>query len=420
VDEYNLYLRFGVSLAIGVLMGLQREYAFEGSDRELFAGVRTFALLGLLGSAAAFISDYMNSPWPFFGALLVLGVFLNVTYYVDATRGKMGLTSEISALLTMLIGGMAYQGNITLAVALGVSMAFLLSIKLEAQRFVRRINRADIFAILKFAAVAAVVLPILPNEVYGPPPFDVFNPYSIWLLVVLISGISFVGYILNKILGAEKGIGLTGLLGGLASSTAVTWNFSRRSKEAPDLAQPFALGIIVSWTIMFLRVLAQVAAVNPSLVRYLWLPMVAAAAAGLAYIVFLFIKDRSNGDNEKMEFTNPFELGPAITFGILFAVILFVSRAAQIYLSELGLYMSSLAAGIADVNAITLSMATLSRGQGGIDPQVATRAIVLATVSNTFFKGLIVMGWSTKMLRLAILPGFVLILTAGVLVAFLF
>jgi uncharacterized membrane protein (DUF4010 family) len=398
---------------------LQREYAFGESTTELFAGVRTFALMSLLGCTGAFISEILNSPWPFIITLLVVGAFLNVSYSVDAKQGKVGLTTEIAAVLTVLAGGLAFWGETILSVALAVTIALLLSIKVEAQRFVRNITREDIFAALKFAVVAVIVLPVLPNEKFGPPPFDVFNPYTIWLLVVLISGISFIGYIFNKTLGARKGIGLTGFLGGLASSTAVTLNFTQRSKNAPGLARPFALAIIISWTVMFSRVFIQAGLLNSALLIHLWMPVAASVFVGLLYCVYLYFIQRDQGESDKMEFANPFELGPAVMFGLLFAAILLISRAAQVYLDDAGIYLSSLLGGIPDVNAITLSLAELSRGTRGLDLEVAARATVLATVSNTFVKGIIVLVGGSPSLRKAILPGYILMMLTGVVVAFL-
>lgn len=419
MEEIDLFFRFAVAAAIGVAVGLQREYAFTEPKSELFAGVRTFALMSLVGCTGALISEVLDSPWPFIMVLAVVGSFIAVTYFVDAQRGKVGLTTEIAAVLTILAGALSFWGELILAVALAVTMALLLSLKVETQRLVRHLTREDIFAALKFAVVAVIVLPILPNRDFGLPPFDVFNPYTIWLLVVMISGISFIGYIFNKILGAQKGIGLTGFLGGLASSTAVTLNFTQRSKETPGLARPFALAIIVSWTVMFLRILVQAGIVNAVLLRYLWLPVFASVTAGLVYCIYLYFAQREQQENDEMEFTNPFELRPAITFGILFAVILFVTRAAQVYFDDAGVYLSSLLGGIPDVNAVTLSMAELSRGTGALDPQVAARATILAAVSNTFVKGVIILAGGAPSLRKAILPGFILMLVTGIVVTFL-
>jgi uncharacterized membrane protein (DUF4010 family) len=246
----------------------------------------------------------------------------------------------------------------------------------------------------------------------------VLNPYRIWLMVVFISGISFLGYILIKIVGSREGIGLTGFLGGLASSTAVTLSFSQRSQDQSSLAKPFALAITVAWTMMFARVLLEVAAINPELLRVVWLPMIAAGLAGLVYSLYLYFA-QSWEEEGSVSFTNPFELGPALKFGLLYAVILVVARTAQIYFGETGVYFSSVLSGLADVDAITVSMAQLSASVSGIPLRTASRAIVLATMANTLVKGGIVVVLGSGSLRKAIIPGFLLIIATGLSIGFL-
>jgi uncharacterized membrane protein (DUF4010 family) len=234
--------------------------------------------------------------------------------------------------------------------------------------------------------------------------------------VVLISGISFLGYVLIKLVGSRQGIGLTGFLGGLVSSTAVTLSFSQRSQKENHLAKPFALAIIIAWTVMFIRVLVEVAITNISLLGVVWLPIAAAGLAGLAYGAYLYFSPRS-GETGDVVVSNPFELGPAVTFGLLYGFILLVARAAQFYFGDTGVYLSSILSGLADVDAITLSMAELSNS-GNLDLSTAARAIVLATMSNTVVKGGIVVASGSSALRRALLPGFLLILATGILLAF--
>jgi len=417
MEPTALFYRFGVALAIGFLIGLQREYAHRGSEN-IFAGERTLALMGLVGCTAAMLADVLGSPWPFVGILLLMGALIAVAYFVAAWRGVVGLTTEVAALLTVLAGALCYWDYLALAVAIGVATTVLLSLKLETDTFVRRITREDVVATLKFAVITAIVLPVLPDQTFGPPPLDVLNPYKIWLMVVFISGISFLGYVLVKAVGSKQGIGLTGLLGGMVSSTAVTLSFAQRSQREAELAKPFALAITVTWTVMFSRVLVEVAALNGALLRVLWLPMAASAAAGLAYCIYLYLSQRTDEEAE-VNFSNPFELGPAVKFGLLYAVILLVSKAAQMYLGNTGVYLSSILAGLADVDAITLSMAELSRAPGGLDLITAQRAIVLAAMSNTVVKGGIVLTGGSPTLRRALWPGFVLMLVVGIGVAFL-
>ena len=416
MEHTDLFYRFGAALAIGFLIGLQREYAHGGPGREIFAGERTLALMGLVGCTAAMAADVLASPWAFVGILAPIGALIVVAYFVAAWRGHVGLTSEVAALVTILAGALCYWGYLALAVAVTVATIVLLSLKMEMDIFVRRITKEDIYATLKFAVITAIVLPVLPNQSFGPPPLDVLNPYRIWLMVVFISGISFLGYVLVKVVGSRQGIGLTGLLGGLASSTAVTLSFSQRSQSEPELAKPFALAITVAWTVMFSRVLVVVAALNTALLSTLWLPIAASAVVGLAYCIYLYFSQHTD-EAGKVDFSNPFELGPAIKFGLIYGVILLVSKAAQTYLPTAGVYLASIVAGLTDVDAITLSMAELSN-TGGLDLSTAARAIVLAAMSNTAVKGGIVLSSGAPALRRAVWPGFVLMLATGIGVAF--
>ncbi len=414
----DLFYRFGAALAIGFLVGLQREYAHGGPEREISAGERTLALMGLTGCTAALVADELGSPWAFVGIILPLGLLLGASYVVTSWQGDVGLTTEVAALLTILAGALCYWDYLGLAAAIAVATTVLLSLKLETDRLVRHITREDIRATLKFAVISAVVLPVLPRRSFGPPPFDVLRPYNLWLMVVFISGISFLGYVLIKTVGARRGIGLTGLLGGLASSTAVTLTFAERSRSEADLNRTLGLAVMIAWTTMFPRVLVEVAAVNASLLRLLLPPMIAAALTGVAYASYLYSSQRKDAE-ENISFSNPFQLGPALKFGLLYAVVLLLSRAAQIYLGSPGIYVSSVVGGLADADAITLSMAELSLGRGGLEAGTAARAIVLAAMSNTAAKGGLVLLGGSPGLRKVLLPGFLLMLGAGLGTSFL-
>jgi uncharacterized membrane protein (DUF4010 family) len=411
MTQTELFYRFGAALVIGTLIGLEREHS--GSEQpELFAGVRTFALIALSGSAAALAAEATGSAWAFVAVLGVLGLLLSIAYYVIAGRNEIGLTTEVSALLTFLTGALCYWDYVLLAAAIGVVTAALLSFKGEMHRFARNITRQDIYATLKFAVISAIVLPLLPNQSFGPPPFDVLNPYRIWLMVVLISGISFLGYILIKLMPARNGVGITGLLGGLVSSTAVTISLSERSRQAPTLAMHFALSIILAWGVMFVRTVVEIGAVDPGLVSAVWPPMLAAAVVTLLYVALLY-RQLSKGVQEQVEFANPFELGPAIKFGLLYAVILLAARAAQLYLGSSGLYMSALFGGAADVTAITLTVAELHR-TGSLDATAAVQALVLAAAANTVVKAAIVSFVGVRPMRKWVIPVVPLAIVAAV------
>jgi uncharacterized membrane protein (DUF4010 family) len=281
-----------------------------------------------------------------------------------------------------------------------------------------RIEPADVEATLKFAIVSVIILPLVPNENFGPPPLDVINPYKIWLMVVLISGLNFASYLLVKVVGAEHGIGLTGLLGGLVSSTAVTLGFAQRSRQEPAQAAPLALGILIAWTVMFVRVVLLVAAVNPGMAPRFGLLMAALGVPSLAICFVLRRRQRTAHTATVSAGQNPFELGEAIRFGLLFGVITFVAKAAQVYLGEAGLYLAGAVAGLTDVDAIALSMANLARS----DPasgSAAARTVVIAVLSNTLVKGGMAMFLGSVELRRAMAPAVAVILAAGAAGAFL-
>jgi uncharacterized membrane protein (DUF4010 family) len=415
--QVDLFLRFGVALAIGFMIGLQREYAFRVKQQELLAGERTFALMALVGSLAAMIADIFDSSLAFLGVIFLVGIFTAIAYFIDAWRGQVGLTTEIAILITVLIGALCYWDHLALAAALGIITTVLLSVKIETDRLVSVLTREDIFAALQFAVISLVILPVLPKESNLPPPFDVLSPFRIWLMVVFISGINFIGYFAIKFVGPERGIGLTGLLGGLVSSTGVTLGFSERSNRESSLAKPFSLAIMISWTVMFARVLVEVGVLNLELLQLVWPPIAAAGVVGLLYCVYLYLSQRTT-EKDTLEFSNPFDLVSAIKFGLLYAFILLIARAAQLYFGETGVYISSLVSGLADVDAITISLAQLSI-EGTVLNVVAAQSIVIATIANTIAKGAIVIIGGAYLLKRALLPGMLLVLVTAVIVTYL-
>ena len=413
-----LFYRFGVALAIGFLVGLQREYAYGGPEEELTLGVRTLTLVGLLGCTSALIADELFSPWGFVGIAAPVGALLVIAHFVGAWPHKStGLTTEMATLLTLAAGASCYWGYLELAAAIGVTTTLVLSLKPEIHAFAQRLTREDVYAVLKFAVITVIVLPVLPNQRFGPPPLNVLNPYEMWLMVVLISGISFLGYVLIKAVGPRQGIPLTGVLGGIVSSTPVTFTFSKRSQEENRLARPFALAITVAWAMTYLRVMVEVAALNARLLRQLWPPLIAASVVGSIYSLYLHLSQRTEETGE-VAFSNPFELGTAVKFGLLYGVVLLLSKAAQVYIGDTGVYLSSAIAGLPDADAVTLSMAQLS-AEGSLSLTTGARAIVIGAMANTAAKGGVVLSLGSRELRRAILPGFLLMLVVGVGTAFL-
>jgi uncharacterized membrane protein (DUF4010 family) len=413
LDIHDYFYRFALALGIGLLIGIQREAVYDEPEGKLFAGARTFPLISLAGYVMAALAEETSSGLPLLSGALVLGVLLAFAYYADVQVDKPGMTTETAALVAYGTGGLCYAGSISLAAALGVTVTALLSFKAEFRSLTHTITTDDIYATVKFAIVAVIILPILPNQAYGPASLKVFNPYSIWLMVVFVSGIGFVGYILIKVVGARRGVGLTGLLGGLASSTALTMSFSQRSKESEDLSRPLAFAIILAWLVMYVRVLVITYTLEPDLAQTLIWSMGASTVVGLLYSGFLYLSDWRQ-EPEDSEFPNPFDLKPALRFGALYAAVLLVSRVAQVYFGDVGVYISSFVSGLVDVNAITLSMVDLFRDAEGLSRLVASRAIVIATVSNTLFKGGFVLAAASSRLRRHLWPGLVLMLVSSI------
>ncbi|HXK48534.1 MAG TPA: MgtC/SapB family protein [Deltaproteobacteria bacterium] len=416
----DIFYRFGVSLIIGFLIGIQREYANVREenrtdlDHTLFAGARTFSLLGLYGCAAAYMGEAAGAFWVTVALILPAGMLIVAAYAIDAWRGQIGMTTEVAGLMTILIGVMCYGDHLALAAALGVVTMTLLTLKLQIHTFARELSREDIYATIKFATITALILPVLPHTGYGPSPFDVLVPYNVWLMVVFISGISFFGYVVMKFVGPERGVGLTGILGGLVSSTAVTLSLSQRSRDAQDLSRAFALGIMAAWAIMYLRVMVIVAVLNLQVFQVAWKALLAAFFVAGLYCIYLYMRHQRRQQEGSREFKNPFELGPAITFGLLYAVILLVAHAAQLYFGNAGVYVSSVATGLVDVDAITISVSKLSGPGSDLIPAVAARAVVFAAASNTFVKGCIVFFTASPQTRKLVLPGMVFILGTAI------
>ena len=415
-DRVTLFYRFGVALVLGLFMGLQREYAYRDrvdEEGELLAGARTFPIIALIGASSALVSAEMGEAWPLSMTVIAVGILLAVGHFWQARERETGLTTEMAALVAFFTGALCYWGYLRLGAALGVGTAVLLSLKVQTHTLARTMDREDVYATLKFAVITVIVLPLLPRQGYGPSPFDVLVPYNVWLMVVLISGISFLGYVLIKGVGPRRGVGLTGILGGLASSTAVTLSVAERSRDSQGLDRPFALALMLAWTIMYARVIVEVAVISPALLAKVWAPVLGISAASLVYCGYLYRVQATDEQEEPQTVSNPFRLGPAITFGMLYAIILVLSNWAQSYFGDAGVYLSSVVAGLADVDAITLSMARLHES-GDLAPATATRAIVIAAAANTVLKGGIVALTGTRGLRRAVVPGLFLIVLASV------
>ena len=412
-DPLVLALRFAAALGLGVLIGLERERTHKPESG--FAGVRTFGLISLAGAMAAYVDVALARPQLGLALFLAVAALVVVSAVLTGRQGDIGITTEVSALLAFLLGFLCVSGSVTLAAGLAVASGGILALKQWLHGVASRIESADVEATLKFAIVTVIILPLVPDQNYGPAPLDVINPYKIWWMVVLISGLNFASYLLVKGVGTEHGIGLTGLLGGLVSSTAVSLGFAQRSRAQPGQAPALALGILLAWTVMFVRVGVLVAVIAPALARDLGLGLGALGALSLAIVLVLRRRLRSAERASVATGANPFELGEAIRFGLLFGVVTFVAKAAQVYLGDAGLYLAGALAGLTDVDAIALSMAQLAQN----DPtsqEAAARTILIAVLTNTLVKGGMAVFLGAPALRTVMLPITGALLAVGALV----
>ncbi len=404
--------RFAVALLIGALIGLEREFVQQKMGEEDFAGIRTFSLMSLLGAIGAYLVEDFGIL-PFLAAYIGIILLVWASYMGEIVRKhEEGITTEVAALIAPLLGAMVIWGEFEIASALGVITALVLAIKPAMRTLTSRMSARDLRAILEFLLITAVVLPLLPNRNFGP--FNVVNPYQIWLLVILVSGIGFFGYVLIKILGTEQGVGVTGILGGLVSSTATTVSFSGRSKANPELSSILAQGILLTSSVMFPRIMIEVAIVYTPLLRVIAIPMVAMLCASLGLVFFLRRRRKTLDAEERkpVEVSNPLRLPTAITFALAFVVVLIVVQWANEAFGEAGVYVASAISGVTDVDAITLSVSELT-SNSQMDSQVAGFAVVLAALVNTAAKA--VMAWTlgSAELRRTIVRAFSIVVLTG-------
>lgn len=387
-------------LLMGLLIGLEREHS-QREDESLFAGVRTFPLITLTGFLAALVAR-AGHEWVLPVALAGVSA-LAVGSYVMTARGiHHGATTEFVALLAFILGALAALNYLLAAATFAVATALILSLKAPLHELAKKIQRDEMFAVVKFGVVSVIILPLLPNQLYGP--FEVLNPRLIWWLVVLISAVSMVGYVLMRIWGARGGIAVTSFLGGLASSTASTVGLSQQSRQAAGAGRYFALGILIASTIMFARVLFLASVVEPRVAKLLAAPIAFPIGLGAGLALWLARK-QGNLVDVQLNVRNPMELGKAIQFALLFAVVLFVARAAHHYFGSAGIYLASTLAGLADVDAITVSAARLSRDEV-VPLSTGAAAVLLASGANTLVKGLIACFIGGPPLRRYLLPAF--------------
>jgi len=379
--DYQDLITLGISFGLGMLVGLQR----EKTDNKI-AGVRTFTLIAILGTVAGFLSRDFENPFiiPMMGiALTAFLVTANIVKLKKLSEADVGQTTEVAALLMFAIGAYLVMGNQIIAVIIGSSMAVLLYVKEHLHDFIERLKEKDLAAIMTFAGISLVILPILPDKTYGP--LDVLNPRNIWLMVTLIVGISILGYFIYKWLGKKAGMVSNGILGGIISSTATTVSYSRKAKGGTSMAKIAAFVILTAAAVSLIRLLIEVGVVIPEKLPEIILPFIMLfILMAFLSVAFFYIVNKEESQKEMPEPSNPAQFKAALIFGILYALILLAVAFTKEEFGNSGLYIVSIIGGLANKDAITLSLSQLIKG--GVDVSLGWRLIMTAVISNFLFK----------------------------------
>ncbi|HEX4985681.1 MAG TPA: MgtC/SapB family protein [Burkholderiales bacterium] len=366
------------SLALGLLMGLERE-RLPGAK----AGLRTFGLAALFGSLCAHIDDKAGTPYAVIAGLLAVAAMIIAAHARDDPKQDPGATTVIALLVCYLLGVMVWMGQEAVAVMLAIVCTALLYFKAELRGIAQRLDRRDLVSILQFAVLTFIILPILPDRPHGP--YGVLNPYEIWLLVVLISGVSLAGYIAMRIVGPRHGAALVGIFGGLVSSTATTLVYSRHAGRNEELQGMATTVIVLANLVLLARLAVLTAVVSPTLLRVVLPVLAAGLAPGLLVLAWLRARRHDPAQPPMPEVKNPTELRAALGFAAVYAIVLLLSAWLSDIAGKAGLYTVALVSGLTDVDAITLSSLRL-HGTGSIGTGAAVVAIALAVCANTAFK----------------------------------
>jgi uncharacterized membrane protein (DUF4010 family) len=389
---------FSTALGIGLLIGMERERRPDSA-----AGLRTFALVAMLGCLFALLTEKTGGPWILVAGLLVIAAAMVASNFSAQQEEKFrGFTSEAAIIITYGLGAAIWFGYSTLAVMLAITTTVLLYFKAELRQFSERMTPKDINSILQFAVLSLVILPILPSQDYGP--YNAFNPRQIWWMVVLISGLALSGYLALRIIGARHGAALLGIFGGLASSTATTLMFSRHAKEHPDLIHMAAIVILIANVMVMIRLGFVSSVVAPNLAISVATVFACGIIPGVAMALYGWKILSAGGELPMPEVKNPTELKTAISFGLLYAIVLLASAWLQDIAGNKGLYIVALASGLTDADASVLSTLRLFNLEK-ISSSEAVVAVTLALMANLIFKIGLILSIGGKSLARYALPG---------------
>jgi uncharacterized membrane protein (DUF4010 family) len=396
-DELATLFPFLTSLALGLLIGLERERSPHAK-----AGLRTFSLVALAGTLGALVAEKTGAPWLLGAGLLVLGGMLVASYFKDEDAEDPGTTTVAAVVVCYTLGVLVWYDQEQLAVTLAILTTALLYFKPELRGVSTRLTRTDLVSILQFAVLSFVILPILPNQDYGP--YQALNPYQIWWMVVLISGLSLAGYTALRLVGQRHGTLLTGLFGGIASSTATTLAFSRHGRDKPALRPMAAMVILLANWVVLIRLSVVVSLLAPALIRPVLIMMGCGVTAGLVMLYYFWRHLEQKSDAPELAVSNPTEIRTALSFGALYAAVLFAAAWLSDLVGSQGVYVVALVSGLTDVDAITLSSLRLF-GLGNLTAGQVLTTLLIAVLANMLFKGGLVLTLGGKALARQVLPG---------------
>ncbi len=416
MDDPQTLFRLALALSIGLLIGLERGWKERSAHGGLrVAGIRTFALISLLGALWALLAETIGVV--LLGIAFLAFAIVMITAHVLSTFHDQdyGITTTVASLLTFALGAAAVHFEPILVSITAVVVATVLGIKPILHRWVLALERRDLYAIFQMLLISVVLLPVLPNRDMGP--CDAINPYVLWLMVVLIAGVSFTGYFAIKVFGHRLGLVLTSIFGGLVSSTAVTLSFARMASSKPEYHRVLTAGVLVAAGTMFPRTLLLAALLSSAVAWKLLAPMAVMAVVCYSVALWFWHTARAEVELEHESPGNPLELKSALMFGALLAVVMVLARALREWLGDAGIYLLGALSGITDVDAVTLSVSKMS--QTDLPAEVASGAIVVAAVVNTVVKGCIAFGIARSRMGWQVFGALVVVAAAGALVSML-
>jgi uncharacterized membrane protein (DUF4010 family) len=386
-----------VSLLLGLLLGLERQRSKHG---QAFAGIRTFPLFALCGYFGG-LAAQKGAPLALPAILLTVGGF-GLVSYLRAQEREAGVTTEMSGLLAAVLGAVVAGGEVAAAASAAVVVTLLLTLKAPLHRIAGTVSEDEILAALKFALVAVVVLPLLPDRAMGP--YGALVPRTVGLMVVFLSGVSLAGYLLVKTLGHRAGWAIAGGLGGLVSSTATTLSFSAKAREGQAQIPALAVGVILASTVLYARGAVVVALLDRALAGHLGPRLAVLFGVGLLFAIVQYRGQKSE-TGETMPLGNPVELTRAVTMGLIFAVVIVVTRWAQDRMGTAGLWAAGAVGGLVDVDSVAVAAARL-RQDAQTSIEAAAGAYLVATISNLVLKSVVVVTTGGREMARRVLPAF--------------